>query len=378
MKKFKIHPICAYIFSLAIGFFILSACEPLPKSKFDCIATSGEITFSYPVDQWTASNPPPALVPAESTGWKFQYTDRLFGNPSQIIARGDEQIWILDENLLMFNKNNNKVTPYTISQGTSEMTPQKLLLTKKNALWVGGELPGGETILSKYDDNTGKFDEVFDLSSSGGILDLQEGANGTLWLLVYGEGIVSFDPFSALAKEVLSQRSFDEKIISSFVVDANNNLWLATYQKNWQDSILFFDTQSLKLSSLPLGINQISPNTGLLVDNKNRLWISDYAFWKIGTPLPTEDYSGLNMIVRSPVFITQQKPYSDYAWLRPKLLLQDSQENIWYTSFGLVKLDPSTGTWCKVLDSNNFSTSLTEDTDGRFWIVLDGKLYVHD
>lgn len=366
-----------------IGLVLLSGCGFSQKEEFGCITTPAGFTFSFPVDQWTEEKPTPTFVPADHTSWVLRYEDQSFGNPSQIIARGSDQIWILNEKLFLFNKKENRVVQYSIEHDGRQGTPQKLFLAKNNTLWAIGALSNDKgPLLSKYNDATDRFENVIDnqglLSYADGVLGLQEGSKGQLWILIHGEGIFTFDPASLVAKEILPQELSDGTVITSLAVDADNNLWLGTSPNDRQDTLLFLDTKTMTMETIPLGINQIYPNNELLVDNLNRLWISDYAFWKIGMPLPTEDRSGLNLIVRSPVFITQRKPYVDYAWLRPKILMQDSDGYIWYTSFGLVKMNPDKGTWCKVLDSDSIATSITEDSEGNFWIVVNGKLYEHD
>jgi ligand-binding sensor domain-containing protein len=232
-----------------------------------------------------------------------------------------------------------------------------------------------------YNDDKDLFDPVIDnqgnLLSNDEIIGIDEDSTGKIWLVISYEGLFVYDPKTNNSRKVLSQTLDNSKEINSVFVDKDDNLWLGTKPDNWVDSLVFYDQKNNQISVLPLGINQQNPITSLLIDKENRLWISDYAYWKIGTEIPTEDYSGLNMIMRSPVFITEHYPMADYSLLRPTLIFEDSYGNIWYSSFGLVKLDPMTGEWCRVLDSDANTIGITQDNEGIYWTVVNGNIYSH-
>jgi streptogramin lyase len=367
---------------IILGVFLLSGCNTNQNlSDFECLPT--QKSFSYPVDTWTGK-PTPTLVSPNYNSWQLQLRDQRLSNPSQVIARGDDQIWMLDQNMMLYTKNDKQLKQYFITRNGEMDTPQTLFLSKDGTLWAMGSRSGIEgPLLSRYNDKTDKFETIIDsgkllqFDGSGGG-EITEDSNNRLWFVLYGYGVYVFDPKNNSAKKILSQDLADGSIIVSIAVDSKDGLWLGTQTKTFGNDLVYYDTKTLILSNLFLRINEEEPIRGLLIDNNNRLWISDYAYWIIGTPLPTEDRMGINLIIRSPVFISQHSPRSDYAWLRPKVLIEDSDGNIWYTSFGLVRFNPKIGEWCKVFDSDALEIGVTEDNQGYFWTVTDGKLYNHN
>ena len=348
--------------------------------SFSCL--ENKEVFAYPVDQWVDPSEKPTTIPPSATYWEIQYTDPLIGFPDQIIARGEDQIWILGSRLLMYSISERGLAVYSLSRNGASDYPSEMYLAEDGTLWLmGAQQERNGPLLSRFDDFSNTLLPIQDSRSilptnSFGRGSISEDSQGRLWLLVFGDGVYVYDPFLNEAEKVLDQTMEDGSIIDSMAIDSNDNLWLGTGLTGVFRHVQVFNYQNGKLGVLPLGINEDDIDNSLLVVD-DRLWIGDYAYWTIGNELPKEGYSGLTKLVRSTVFLSQKYPNYNFRWIRPKVLMADSEGNIWYTSYGLVMLNPSTGVWCKVLDSDAIAIGIAQDSQGNYWTAMDNSLYKH-
>jgi hypothetical protein len=372
-RKFVLMILFAFLWGLT-----LSGCGSKQIHSFKCLPTDKLV--SYPIDQWT-DKPTPTLVSPDFNSWSLQLEDPNLGNPPQMITRGKDQIWMLGSKLQLYTKSNKQLKLYFIEWNGEKSIPSFLLLSNDGTLWAFG-IQAEETmpILSRYNDNDDKFEPVIDkqnlLLMKGAVRGgLVEDSKARIWIAIPGKGLFKLT-LDTLLVEVIHSDNLDSNIFNgNIAVDSNDDLWLGTHTNDWFNHLYFYDPKNNFTSVLSLGVNEQGVVNGLLIDKEERLWIGDFAYWNIGTPLPTEGQMGLNLIIRSQAFITQHMPFHDYLWLRPKVLFEDSDGNIWYSGYGLTQLNPKTGDWCKVFDD---ISNITEDNQGIFWVVSNGKLYKHN
>jgi hypothetical protein len=366
---------------ISSGFFsilILFGCNLYEKHRFNCLPIDN--FFTYPIDQWT-NKPTPTLVSPDINSWVIQSEDPNLGNPPQMITRGKDQIWMLGSKLQLYTKSNQQLKQYFIEWNGEKSIPSFLLLSNDGTLWAFGiQAEKTMPILSRYIDKDDKFEPVIDkqkiLLMKGAVRgSFVEDSKKRIWMAIPGKGLFKFT-YNTLLVEVINSDNLDSKIFNgNIVVDSNDDLWLGTHTNDWFNNLFFYDPKNNHTSVLSLGVNEQGVVNGLLIDKEERLWIGDYAYWNIGTPLPTEGQMGLNLIIRSQAFITNHMPFHDYLWLRPEVLFEDSDGNIWYSGYGLTRLNPKTGEWCKIFDD---ISNIAEDNQGIFWVVSKGKLYSHN
>lgn len=368
-----------FVFCFVSALFFLSGCQPASKPSFDCIPT--DTFFSYPIDQWTADKPTPTLVPPEKNGWVLQSEDPQLASYGQMIARDSDQIWLLGPNLQLYTKSNKQITRYDLEWNGKKGVPYSLFLARDNTLWAVWTLPEETmTILSRYNDTSDRFEPVIDKgrllvmnSLSGG--RMAEDSKGHIWIIIPGTGLFVFDPLSLEAKKIDSSVLDSNLILGSIATDANDDIWLNNFENFQITAIYRYSPKDNTVTTLFLPENSNNISGSILIDREDRLWIGDYAYWDIGAKIPAEGYSGLHLIVRPTVFITERVPFNDYYWVRAGLLFEDTYGGIWFKGGTLVRLDPETGEWCKVFDAY---TSAAQDNEGVFWAVSDGKIYSHD
>ena len=102
----------------------------------------------------------------------------------------------------------------------------------------------------------------------------------------------------------------------------------------------------------------------LFVDLSNNLWVNDYGWMEEG--------GNWNVVIRSPLFVGEFSESLKYAWSRPHVILQSNDHTLWFSSVGLVSLNPNQGTWCMVTQA---FTNIVEDSEHNLWMIADGKLY---
>ncbi len=378
--KYKLY-ICIIFFALCA-----TRCQQKEKQNFTCIGI--EKISSFPLDQWTPAKPVPTMIDPIEISWKIQLDESKLLNPKQIIARGNDQIWILSDDIYLFRKSTNNLKQYSIAWNDSNNTPWSLYLSKEKTLWAYGftdktKIP----ILSYYNENLDRFEPVFDsqdiqLMQKGIRGNIAEDNEGKLWIVLPNIGLFTFDPVNFTTEKIkiglLSDKDYIESLAGDIAIDKNDGVWLSTDSDEMFNYLIYVNTKKNEASILALNPDFWERDIGLLIDKEDRLWIGDYAFWNVGDQFPEEGYTGINQIIRSPVFVTQHFPFHDYLWLRPRVILEDNEGFIWYSSYGLVRFNPESGEWCKVFDSSTRNISIAQDEKGVFWTVSDGKLFVHE
>lgn len=359
---------------------LLIGCASEPRHDFECMPV--EQVFSYPVDQWTPSKPSPTYASPQKYSWDLQFDEQKIGTPSQLISRGKEQLWMLNSGIFMYNKITKQVKQYPIGWNVAENIPGQLLLAKDGTLWaLNWRTKERIPILSRFDDQEDRFISIPDskniLVTDGALGNMAEDSRGRLWLSLTDdglEGLYVFDPSNLSVEKIESDVIDANTLNGNIVIDKDDGVWLGTYSESSFNSVYLFDPKTLETLILPIGQSISGIGGGLLIDSKDRLWIGDFAYWDIGDPFPGEGSNGVQLIIRSPLFISQRMPFKDYYWLRPEVLFEDSDGNIWYSADISVMLNTETNTWCKVFDDSSIAT---EDHEGNFWLISSGKIYKH-
>lgn len=358
--------------------FLVSSCGEVSEDEFVCLPTN--TNFSYPVDQWNSGKPASTPFSPDQYDWVQQSKSQLLGTPRFLLTSGESRLWMLGSKLWLYNTGTNEFKDYEIEWNNIKYQPDSIFMAQDGTIWtVGIQSDGFAPILSRYDEKNDKFVPVIDTKSelvfNGAVAGgMAEDLQGIFWIVLQGKGLYKFDPNNFLAVKIDSI-NFNANIVNgSIAVDRYGIVWLGTYTEDYHRFLYRYDPEHHIFSNLPLGISADNVVGSLLVDSEDRLWVGDYAFWNTGSPLPKEGSTGVNLLFRSPAFITQQAPFVDYYWARPEILFEDRLGNIWYSGYGLVFLNPKTGDWCKVFDG---ISNAVEDSDGRIWAVSDGNVYYH-
>jgi ligand-binding sensor domain-containing protein len=359
----------------------LVGCSSKNIDSFSCIEPYHG--YSYPRDQWTSGHPTPTISSPEISGWSLVLVDDRFDRYNKVISRGEDQIWILNsKGLFLYSKRYKTITDHL----GSTSIPGYIFQSRDGVLWAFIPSTGNqESSIFRFSDVADTFVKVNETGNRSYIIQpiigsVKEDSRGRLWILTSYSGLFLFDPKTSIIENEIPYKLDNSSVIQSFALDAQDNVWLGVgnLTPGLSDYIKVYNTSEKAFSYLPVGNDKEIPIYSILIDSERRLWIGDYAYWTIGTPLPKEGITGVHSIIRSPVFISERRPYQDYEWVRPYVLMEDSDGNIWYTSYGLVRFNPTTGEWCKVFDDDFPGTSVTEDSQGVFWTAVEGKLYMHE
>jgi hypothetical protein len=370
------------IFSTSIFYLVcISSCAPRQLAMFKCIPPI--VTLSFPIDQYKIQASTSSEHPFEKD-WAFQLQDPKFGDGSQIIARKSDQIWVLQNYLLMYQPSNKKTTDFSLYWEGNSSIPFKLFLAKKGDLWgIGSKEKGTKPFLYKFNDISNQFQPIMDKDNllffegpiSGGVA---EDSVGRIWITIQDKGLYVFDPETNIAELKQSSVFLNTKISDEIAVDSQDGIWVERiWLPDYSHVMSYFNQKENKTTILSMPPDPSDPSN-IFIDSESRLWVSDYAFWKIGSSFPSEGYTGWNMIIRSPVFISDQHPLVTHRWFRPKILFEDSHGDIWFSSYGLIRLNTKTGEWCRVISASTYEMDLTEDLNGVYWTIFEGKLYKHN
>jgi len=209
------------------------------------------------------------------------------------------------------------------------------------------------------------------LLSNGQIKSIQIGPDGVFWVQFYDEsdnvGLYSFSPDTLKAELHLTDLYFPNEDV---VIDKDYNLYL---MKDL-DTVMRYNptTGETKTRKLPPDYVEYGSATSLYIDNDNRLWVSDRAWFD----LSDADFASINVVFHSPIFIDLMPGVGRYVWDRPKPLVDTSDGRLWYTSSrGLAWFKPETGDWCL------FTTDpgkIVKDSQQDLWIMVDDTLYTLD
>jgi hypothetical protein len=370
------------LITLFILILIITGCKGNEKSiEFKCISVIKNV--SYPYDQFRDYSQKPTAFPLDSR-WKPVIKKALGINSDPVFENDNDHIWLVDPDLYRYQVSTNKIRQYYVEWNGEKDAPRSITILKNGIVWgIGFSHEGTKPILSRYDQKNDIFLPVIDkdkllimegVNNNGGIV---EDSKGRIWISTNNE-IFVYDPISNISQRIYNGNTEFKRISNIIAIDKNDGIWVMIVSESGNGALLFIDGDNYTKQFLGIPTEIPFPDSGIIIDRDDQLWVSDYAFWKIGTNLPSEDYMGWNKVIRSSIFITQHKPWKEYQWSRPKPLFEDLAGNIWFTSYGLVKLNKESGEWCRVVDDDSPLLGFAQGPDGSYWMVKDGQLYKYE
>lgn len=369
---------------LIAGLMSVSCSKDVGNSSDQCIPPV--TTFSFPV----ASTMVPNFESSEifpPSDWRLQVSiSPQYAHLRALVNRNGNEIWILvNQEIVKYLPELKTIKSYTKINGI-EAYPTTLFVSSDGTLWgidhLSSDYPGEYLpILSRYNDKKDSFEFIDDIvgeigkqMSTGFSPPIIEDQNGLLWMILEdenGSALYSIDPTS-----LISERHFyspDGEIIRSLAITNDGTIWIGGSQLYKYATT----TKDLINKSGSLSWDKIMPSGEysnidyLFVDNDGNLWLDDQGWLDFSDPVRPVWHK----IVRSPLFIYDyNSPESQYGWLRPNFVFQDSNDIYWFTSSaGIVSVNSENGEWCKFTTGKS---PVVEDSDNNLWIVVYGKLYM--
>ena len=296
-------------------------------------------------------------------------------------------LWIgsLDAGLCWYNRNENNFRCFQNTPGDSsslmnnlvrvitESSDQKLYIGLREGGFSYFTIP--DTIPDKIEFKNVLIEDLVSDPGSAWISDMIEDKDKTMLLALNGGGIYRYNPttnhFSVILKDTVSNRP------QRLMLDSKNRLWIST----WGDGLYVYDAASRRLAHHTVGpeANQLVHNQleGVHEDSEGNFWIS------------TD--SGLSFLHHSfdPFDDGNFVNYAHNAFEPTSLLsnpikafYQDKRGRLWIGSyFGGVniydknasKFNPiRSKVWDEGSISNNNVSAFAEDSNGDLWIGTDG------
>jgi hypothetical protein len=363
---------------LLVFFFLVSCSNNLNRPAMPCI--NQPFGISYPYDKFRLDPQERTLIPVDNH-WIPEFSEKLNIINNPVIEDDNDHIWLAGPDLYRYQVSTKKMKQYFLEASGEKDSPQTVIMTKDGLLWgVGFSRVGTKPILSRFNPIKEVFEPIMDRDHiliikeyyvDGGMI---EDSAGNIWISI-DDKIYTYNPKTNVGKEIYDARKESYRLGNSLQIDKNNEVWGLVISSDRYGYLININPENYEIKFLPIPTEEKAPLTSILIDNESQIWVSDYAYWKIGQDFPIESYEGWNIVFRSPVFITRYAPYNEYKWVRPDPLFEDRDGNLWFSSYGLIKLDKKNGEWCKVVDSTFSSVGFTQSNNGEYWMVKDGQLY---
>ena len=233
-------------------------------------------------------------------------------------------------------------------------------------------------LFSKYDSKMNQFvpvsksEDIPNGNQEDGWSKVILDNNNVFWVLVQGDGLYKYSPTSqGILKHIDLKQELGDSIIKTITLDAENNIYLS----DDYSYVLRYDQSSESVKkftgfSPTYGDEYNTEFHGVLVDYLGRFWLGDKSWAE------PEDYSTRYEIFPSSIFITRSEGTKIYDLEIPMLLLESDDNRLWYRfSNGLAWMSPEEEEWCWF---TTYSSNIVEDSQGRLWIIADGKLYKNE
>jgi len=320
-------------------------------------------------------------------------TSSLSGNSVYCIGEDSaNNLWIGTENgLNRFNRLDETFTAYLprkIPGSISSLVIKSMLLDEQGNFWIGTRKG-----LNKLDEqnNAVAFESFFPnredtMSTSEWSFErLYESSNGEIWGCTWKGGLLHFNP---LTKEFTSYKEHslfpdDNDNIFKTIVEVNDNKLLIS---TWNQRVLLFDLKEKKfLNNTALGTlisKKLNPANGIndfLVDRENNLWVAH-----------GEGLLVIDLDILSTLALPGKTKESRVESLTNKLsvtsLLEDKEGTVWvgHLNHGLKKYDPEAAVFNKWFvpfkpESNrrDYVTGVLAGQNKNLWIGTWGDGLIH-
>jgi hypothetical protein len=389
-----INSSCSQVFDRDVHISNPRNCLPEYETYGYSISATAEpdIIFNIPkevVDSW---KPMLSQTEQEKIGATLISSVVYFADNLWLTARAPGQA-------LVRYKPNKDLIFYTIEADDDYIcVPESLFVSSKSGLWGIGNLavgpwrsdpqrtPESATVLSKYDPQGDRFVPVVDLNgeliSDAGPVDLVEDSQGFFWITLQNKTVARFDPVSRKAEIVLDQN--DGYLFEQVAVDSDDKIWFSAVsthpvtQINGKEpyELVFYDPKADEIVSY--GVPPAWPDSNSpfkpYVDLNGNIWAPGGWLKKSKSGnvewfrlIEQPQFLVLNL---SPPDITVPK----YDMALPTLILETSDGSMWFENRGLLRLDPETGSWCRI-SHYDISPQVIEDDSGNIWLAQDNQLY---
>jgi hypothetical protein len=250
------------------------------------------------------------------------------------------------------------------------------IYTIGNHLWLLVELTTGGIDLLDFNTKEARFDATGFFSVYKGdsiVTSYFDSNNSRLWILTSDKKLVSFE---LVDKKVIEYNS--DKISTtnnSKIAYSEGYLWIANING---DSINISRYQFPEFKNgeviLNTAFGRYPPS--ILFDKNNALIAGDVGKLDIANMFFLDPGYSWDLMIRSNTFILPSEWFQGrYRWVRPIVSFIDAKNNYWFSGFGLVKYDTTSGLWCRYTYDNYKSIPLAENVAHEIWTYFDGWLY---
>ncbi len=391
MLKTNVSMFYLFIISFLVS-GVLVSCQPAKKSEsngIDCLPPLFEFSFPYkePANEEERSPATSVANIIPQTDKKNQPITIYEGN---LVVRNDDEIWLL-EPLMRYIPSTKEIKEYIVWDNEGDMVyPGSLFLASDNTLYVEVNNSHRNGIaFARYDDKNDSFEIV---SPATKMLlgrhvvpeghTVFEDRDGNFWF-VYENTLLFFNPKTQQTEKMLGEEQgyFPMNVLTK----ASNDVFFVlveTIEERGKDEITYSDTKIIQYNTRTGNTQYIgTPSVSarylgkLFVDEKNRLWVSDYGYYKLDNSGSWKWYQ----VIQSPIFITDQMVgfQYQYQWTIAYPSLNTYNKYLWFTfSGGLARLDINKNEWCLVARMPVFDVA--KDSHENLWFVSDKQLYKYE
>ncbi len=251
----------------------------------------------------------------------------------------------------------------SIKEGLSQSTVNCVFQDSKGFIWFGTgdgiNRYDGRSLLMMRDIKDGRYQEL-----RGKINDIDEGADGKLYVAIYGAGLkiydINTDKLESFSQSPGKKNSLSSNYINDVLYVNDTTVWLAT-----DNGISRFDHLKNRFENFSVYSNpgDNSTNEGantLFFDDRGQLWIG------------TRGYGLLKFIAGEKHFIPFVNKTGKEDDLKKNYIngISEYKDGLLLvtTKGGLYMFDPQTGLFFEHLIHNIELNKIAKDNSGRYWI----------
>jgi hypothetical protein len=350
---------------LLIQLALITCCHA--EKKIDCLSQNPDSIYKWDAGDTLSGIHVEKVISSEFE--KAINTRIVYG----MIFDSNNNLWFLDSSKL------NKFSPETgniITYYLLEPIMAGDVFLIENHLWLLVELTTGGIDLLDFNLMESKFidaDFFSEYKRSSIVTSYFDSNNSHLWVLTSDKKIIEFE---LLGKKVNVYNC--DKIsttANSEIAFSEGNIWVAN---------IIGDSINISRYQLPTCTNEeviLKTSFGryppsILFDRNNMLIASDVGKLDIANMFYLDPGYSWDLFIRSSTFILPSEWYQGrFRWIRPRVTFIDSNNNYWFSGFGLVKYDNARGLWCRYTYDDYRSIPLAENYNNEIWTYFDGWIY---
>lgn len=409
------HKLFRSFLTMLVAILVLSACGSIASGDLQssgssvvdgCIAPPEMFAYSVQPDPNKPQSPATEPMTLPPSPWQEQTS--LPQIASDLTARsinGHTEIWVtrnpynpsgpeIHEFMVYYPENSTWET-ISAAVGNDGGYVGKLFEGEEGDLWgqnfgdihqspTGQENVVGQSILSKYNDQTKQFEfEDETLQFTNAQMDADKvpykpeillDSQGVFWIFVHKEAIYTYNPTT---KETTHIIDIPDQIVTKPTLAPDGSIYYINQYylehgltRTINDKEIFhLLPESGTVEKIPVQLEPWPTFSNILVDQSDRLWL-DSLGWR--------EANGIwYQVHRSPIFITNVLwSGMDYRWKTPLILMESSDGRLWFRSDnGMTWLNPQKGQWCWFTTEQS---NIVDDQQDSLWMVADNKLFKLD